>query len=552
MRLTKFSRIILALLLAVFASCSSEQAKSESEQEITDPPVTLWGRWDKTFTAQGDADSNTEFFVQFRAPSGKSYHLPGFWDGEKNFRARIMPDEEGVWLYQTYTARPIDGLTKVQGAFECRKPEGADATALTTHGAVRVARNGRHFEHADGTAFFWLSDTAWNGALLSREADWQSYLNDRAGKGFSAVQFVTTQWRAAPANAEGLTAYSGRDPIEINPEFFKRIDARLAALNAKGLVGAPVLLWALGDEASNPGFLPEPEAVKLARYMVARYSAYHVVWFIGGDADYAGENAPRWKRIGRALFRSSEHAPTFLHPRGMRWPWDEYESEEWLSALGYQSGHGDDAKTLAWIHSGAPSTEWQKGPAKPVVNLEPPYEDHVGYQSKERHTAYNVRRASYWSLMVSPTAGVSYGVHGVWSWETEPRVPLNHERSGVAKPWNEAVQLPGSTHMKHLRMLFDSLQWWKLRPAQDLLASQPGAADPAKFVTAAASEDDAAAVLYLPAGGEIALNAQRATGFAKAEWFDPRTSERKPAQAAGANRYQAPGAEDWVLVLSGN
>ena len=552
MRLTKFSQIILGVALGLCASCSSEETKPESEFEITDPPVSLWGRWDKTFVALGEADSGTEFFVHFRSPSGKTYQLPGFWDGEKNFRARIMPSEEGVWAYQTYTSRPVDGLTKLRGAFECRKPDGVPTNALSAHGAIRAARNGRHFEHADGTPFFWLSDTAWNGALLSSEADWQTYLDDRAAKGFSAVQFVTTQWRAGPANAEGLTAYSGRDPIEINTGFFKRIDARLDALNAKGLAGAPVLLWALGDEAGNPGFLPEAEAVKLARYMVARYSAYHVVWLIGGDADYAGENAPRWKRIGRALFRSVEHAPTFLHPRGMRWPWDEYENEEWLSALGYQSGHGDDAKTLAWIHSGPPSTEWQKGPAKPVVNLEPPYEDHVGYQSKERHTAYNVRRASYWSLLVSPLAGVSYGAHGVWSWETEPRVPLNHERTGVAKPWSEAIELPGSAQMKHLRALFDSLPWWQLRPAQDLLASQPGVADPAKFVTAARSEEGNAAVVYLPVGGEISLNSQRAAGLAKAEWFDPRTGARQSAQASGANRYRAPSGEDWVLVLSKN
>ena len=65
MRFPTFSQIILVLLLAVFVSCSSQETKPESEYEITDPPVTQWGRWDKTFTAQGEADSNTEFFVQF-------------------------------------------------------------------------------------------------------------------------------------------------------------------------------------------------------------------------------------------------------------------------------------------------------------------------------------------------------------------------------------------------------------------------------------------------------------------------------------------------------
>ena len=86
---------------------------------------------------------------------------------------------------------------------------------------------------------------------------------------------------------------------------------------------------------------------------------------------------------------------------------------------------------------------------RPILNLEPPYEGHIAYQSRELFDAYKVRRACYWSLLNAPTAGLTYGGHGLWSWQTEAGLPHDHHSTGIAKPWHEAIHLPGSTHMKH-------------------------------------------------------------------------------------------------------
>ena len=51
-------------------------------------------------------------------------------------------------------------------------------------GAVVVSPDGHSLQHADGTPFFWLGDTVWNGALLAAADDWQRFLRDRAGKLF--------------------------------------------------------------------------------------------------------------------------------------------------------------------------------------------------------------------------------------------------------------------------------------------------------------------------------------------------------------------------------
>jgi len=530
---------VLTLALLLFLVCCVVAAEAGAGE------VPLWGRWERSFTAAGDAPETLALRVRLSSPGGKIHLVDGFWDGDRNWRVRFMPDEPGRWAWRTSAGPAVAGLHAQYGTFQCiRAP--SPSGRFARHGAVRVSADRRHLEHADGTPFFWLGDTVWNGALLSAAKDWDLFLAKRARQGYTAAQMVMTQWRTAPHDEVGQVAFTGRESIRLNPRFFQRLDARLDALNRHGLLAVPVLLWAIrGDE--NPGsFLPEGEAVRLARYMVARYGAHHVAWILPGDGNYSGETAERWKRIGRAVF-DSPHAPTLIHPGGMQWPYDAFRDEAWLDLAGYQSGHGDDASTLRWIHSGPPARAWSEPPTRPLLNLEPPYEEHVAYQSRRPHSAYNVRRAVWWSLLCAPPAGVTYGGHGVWSWETKPNVPLNHANSGIARPWFEAVDLPGGVQMGRVADLFASLPWWKLRPAPDLV-EQPAPDDPARFVGAASTEDGAVAILYCPRGPRVVV---RRPG--RGEWFDPRTGARRPALREGdvfrLPDAQAPDEEDWVLVL---
>lgn len=516
---------------------------------VDDRPVPLWGRWEKTFTSSLQVAADVELSVEFSPPrGGQSKTLFGYWDGDTTWRVRFLPDQEGRWRFRTRSVPAVEGLDGVTGHFRVvrTRPD----NAFLRHGPVRTSRDRHSFTYADGTPFFWMGDTAWNGALLSSERDWRDYLGDRAGKRFSAIQFVMTQWRTAYTNAEGQVAYTGRERIEIRPEFFRRMDARIEAINRAGLLAAPVLLWAIssgGGAEHNPGhYLPEDQAIRLARYMVARYGAHHVVWILGGDARYEGDQAEKWKRIGRAVFGEIPHAtPVTLHPQGMQWPFEEFRNEAWIDWFGYQSGHGDDARALAWNHSGPPSQRWKTEPARPILNLEPCYEDHLAYQSRLPVDSYKVRRAAYWSLMATPPAGLTYGAHGIWSWETQPRVPLNHERTGLAKPWRQAKDLPGSTHMKHLVKLFSELRWWQLRPDETLIRNQSDKDDPARHISALRSEAGDRAVAYLPVGGALSIEPGR---YRSGQWFDPRTGKTTRARRA-ADTFQAPDNQDWILIL---
>ncbi|PQO26995.1 DUF4038 domain-containing protein [Blastopirellula marina] len=508
--------------------------------------VGKWDRWESAFTASDAVPDAADVSVTLTSPSGKSFQRRTFWDGGHTWKVRFQPNELGTWKFKTTSPKNYPGLSDQTGSFQCVKNAGQ--TIFQKHGPVEVSDNGRYLQHADGTPFFWLADTAWNGALLSDEQDWNTYLSDRQAKHFTAIQLVTTQWRTAYQNPEGQVAYEGRDSIKIHPEFFQRLDARIDAVNQHNLLAALVMLWALGEESYTPGKLPTDQAIKLAQYIEARYGGNDVLWILGGDENYSGKRADHWKAIGQAVFGDRQHAPVTLHPQGMQWQFDAFANEKWLDLLIYQSGHGDNSGTLAWIHSGPPSQKWKQSPARPIINSEPPYEGHIAYQTKQPHTAYNVRRAAYWSLLNAPTAGVSYGAHGVWSWETKPNTPLNHGGSGLAKPWQEAIHLPGSTDMSYLAQLFTRIDWWKLRPAAEVLQSPSGKQDPAQHVSVSKSDSGDLLVAYLPVGGKVVLDMAQIPGVKKFTWFDPRTGKRTLAKAKASGEFAAPDDQDWVLL----
>ncbi|MCS6953698.1 MAG: DUF4038 domain-containing protein [Bryobacteraceae bacterium] len=515
------------------------------------------GLFEAALTAARDyADPlrDVEVTVEFRGPGGALHEARAFWDGERVWKVRFSPETPGEWMWRSRSSNPSDaGLEGRTGRFRVTAYRGPNE--LYRRGAPRLSANRRYFVHADGTPWFFLSDTAWNGALLSTREEWERYLAHRVSKRFTAVQFVLTQWRAGRADELGQVAFTGTDRIQIHPRFFQRMDAKFEAINRHGLVAVPVLLWALSskDKESPGAWLPTDQAILLARYMVARYGAFHVIWFLGGDGDYRGANAERWKAIGRAVFPPGEpRRPVTLHPQGMQSPWPEYKDEPWLDFFLYQSGHGSDARKWRWNATEGPAKDWRLDPPRPVIDGEPNYEGHLSYHARARITDADVRRAVYYSLLAAPPAGVSYGAHGIWFWARKPEVPLDHPNTGVADPWWECLDYPGAHQMKILRDVFDSVEWWKLRPDRTLLAEDVQDPEFRAYIMPARSEDGRFALLYLPANPTVKLDLASFRGPVRGEWIDPRTGARSPAgrwEPIRGVELKAPAEGDWLLLL---
>ena len=244
-----------------------------------------------------------------------------------------------------------------------------------------------------------------------------------------------------------------------------------------------------------------------------------------------------------------------MHPRGWSWVGDEFRDQPWVTFYTYQSGHSADEPKIRWLPEGPHTTDWLKTPPRPIINIEPNYEDHPSYPTDVRFTAAEVRRATYWSLLVTPTAGVSYGHFSLWAWASE-REPvgqaIRRQSEFTVEPWWTVVGTPGVESMTIARNYFESGDWWRLRPAQDLLVEQPGADDSRHFVAAGRTEDGDWTVVYFPVGQEIRLQPGAVDGTS-ARWFDPRNGHWSPAQATagpdGQSSFVAPDERDWVLDL---
>jgi hypothetical protein len=75
----------------------------------------------------------------------------------------------------------------------------------------------------------------------------------------------------------------------------------------------------------------------------------------------------------------------------------------------------------------------------------------------------------FWLCLTNGAAGHTYGANGIWQCNRpgEPHGPSPHHNGGVGYgkiPWNEAMNLPGSTQMGLGKKFFERFEWWKFVP----------------------------------------------------------------------------------------
>jgi len=485
-----------------------------------------WHKFELEFKSSFSYDNPVQdvriFEVTFTSPTGVVKTINGFWDGGTSWKARFMPDETGNWNYSTVCSdQKNTGLNGQKGTFICRTTD--NNKAIYRHGPVINPKGTFFLTHSDGTPFFWLACTAWNGALKSTDQEWDIYLQHRVDNNYTSIQLVTTQWRGCDKSSEGLVAFEGSGRIRVNPEFFRLIDRKIDRVNQFGLVAAPVVLWALqggeGRELSPGYYLPDDQAILIARYIVARYGGNHVVWFLGGDGNYTGTYEQRWKTIGRAVFDGKHQGIVAQHPQGRSWIGEIYKDEPWLDIIGYQSSHSNAAATVNWITKGPMNLMWANLPPRPLINLEPNYEE-----IQTSITAKDVRNACYWSLFATPIAGVTYGANGIWPWLRKGEKILNHRDAPWTSTWDVSINLPGSVQAGYLAGFITKFAWWNFYPAQELLLEQPGDMSFNEFISIVKTTDNKTIMAYLPVKQTVKIRKPHGHSYT-VRWFDPVKNE---------------------------
>jgi hypothetical protein len=520
------------------------------------PDAFKWKKYELNFKSIISYDNPVQDLklmeVTFKSPSGRTKTINAFWDGETIWKARFMPDETGVWTFETKCSDVKNtGLGNQKGTFTCK--ENSDNLKIYERGAIISPAGRYHLTYSDGTPFFYMACTAWNGALKSTKEEWDQYLKQRVENNYNVIQLVTTQWRGCDKSSEGLVAFEGSGKIRVIPEFFRLIDERIDRVNEFGLVAAPVVLWALqngsGRELSPGYYLPDDQAILLAKYIVARYGGNQVIWMLGGDGIYTGTYEQRWKTIGRAVFDGKTQGVVAQHPCGRSWIGEVYKDEPWLDIIGYQSSHSNAEATVNWITKGPMSTMWSQLPARPLINLEPNYEQ-IGFRISDK----DVRNAGYWSLFATPIAGLTYGANGIWPWLKEGEKILNHSDAPGTSSWDVSIKFPGSIQMGYLVQFIKKFEWWNLYPAPELLTEQPGDKVFNHFVSVVKSTDNKVIIAYLPVKQTINLRKPVALSYS-VKWFDPVKNIYSDGKSSDDGRIitiTSPSDNDMLLILEAN
>ena len=400
------------------------------------------------------------------------------------------------------------------------------------HGKLMV--NGRMLQHADGTGFFWMADTAWLLSRKLKENDVTQYLDDRKNKGFNVIQMVVAQSGSREKNAYGMSAFINNNFARPNPKYWEYIDTIISLAEKRGLYIGLLPTW-------NKGITRTYDAEIYGRFLANRYKdRKNIIWINGGDSNPDNlKHTPKviWSTLGRAIDKAdgNRHLITY-HPGGGTSSTQWFNDASWLDFHMIQSGHGG---TL--ISANKNFNIFRASTNKPIIDGEPRYEGilkDVFSDKNDGHTAYeayDVRAIAYMQVF-SGALGHTYGNHAVWQLFTT----TNFCCGPVKKKWNEALNDPGAVQMGYLAKLMKSRPILGRVPDNSLIQSGDGAI---------ATKGRGYAMVYLPTGGSVTVNLDKVAGSVKAWWYYPETGAATTIGTFnGSHTFEAT-SDDMVLVL---
>lgn len=416
---------------------------------------------------------------------------------------------------------------------------------------LKVSDNGRFFTDTNGRPFFYLADTAWE--LFHRPAlhEAQQYLDDRAAKGFTVIQAVVLAEFAGlvEPNPNGDLPLSGNDPTKPNEAYFEHVDQIVDYAASRGLVIGMLPTW--GDKWNKKwGMGPEiftPEnALVYGRFIGKRYADKPIIWILGGDRPIENDTH---LAIIRAMAKGIEegdggkHLMTF-HTWGGNSAAQWLHNEPWYDFNMWQTGHDRNRPSWELIQR-----DYDRSPAKPVLDGEPGYEDHAaGFNMDNGYLDdYDARKSLYWSLFAG-SSGHTYGCHAIWQFGSPKRPLVNFTRRG----WIEGKDLPGAFQMQYGRKLMLSRPYLTRVPDQSLILSENKGGT--HHVQATRDQAASYAMVYIPSQQQVKIDlAKLAAKEVVAYWYDVRNGSSVVIGRFGNGQpreFTPPtGGPDWVLVI---
>ncbi|MBR6765101.1 MAG: DUF4038 domain-containing protein, partial [Clostridia bacterium] len=232
----------------------------------------------------------------FTHEDGTVIAIPGFWNGDNEWKVRFASEKAGVWNYSvtcTDNENPSlfdKGTVTVQAA--------APKNELEAHGYVTLRKGDRYLSYLDGKPFFYLADTHWqmpdyehlnecNYPGCTCGSQFKHLVDDRVKKGFTVYQTYFDSANSDGGGNERLHLWWQDRFTKINPQAFNEtMDIMMEYLADKGITVA--MGFGVHSSTINAfGQKAEP-LLMFARYCVARYACYPVVWITAQEINIGG------------------------------------------------------------------------------------------------------------------------------------------------------------------------------------------------------------------------------------------------------------------------
>ena len=433
----------------------------------------------------------------------------------------------------------------------------------------------------DGKPFFWLGDTAWELFHRLTREEAVHYLNTRQKQQFNVIMAValaeldglrkpnmygdvpfkdleTLEWAITPGN-------NPNNPDEY--DYWDHVDFIIQEAAKRNLYIGLLPTW--GDKVAyhwGEGpmiFNNNPEAAyTYAKKLAERYkNQWNIIWINGGDrtAVYEREglkhdDRPVWRAMAKAIEDTYGKDVFITYHTGAPETSAFFQDDDWLDMNTLQSGHGNIAAE-PWKVIAA---DLKKTPKRPVMDLEPCYEDipvnpwSNWTRARGYYIDYDIRARIYRGVFAGG-AGAVYGHSQVWQFvDTTRNTPIWTGDTIIG--WQRALSAKGATHIHHLKDLMLSRSDFHRIEDNSLVVSDRGS-NYRDLIIATRNEKATYAMVYLPQPNPVQIDLDKLkSGRKKISWFNPVTGKYKRVRGLFRKNIQTftpPNQEqkDWVLVI---
>jgi hypothetical protein len=322
-----------------------------------------WERFELTLQgpSHGNPFTDVELHADF-ASGGRTFRVPGFYDGNGIYRIRLLVPDEGKWSFTTGSnARSLDRIT---GSFTAAGAE------LASRGVVRVADT-FHFAYDDGTPYLPIGTTSYVWTHQGKELEEQTLASLESGPFTKMRMCVFPKSYLFNENEPEIYPYEGSlqegfDYTRPNPAFYHHLERRISQLEELGIEADLILFHAY----DRWGFSTMNAAADdfYVKYVTARLASHRNIWWsLANEYDLMFEKTTEdWERFA-AIVQENDPSQHLLSIHNCREFYDH--TRPWVTHCSIQ--RRDIYKTAEM------TTEWREQYGKPIVIDECAYEGNI-------------------------------------------------------------------------------------------------------------------------------------------------------------------------------